>query len=109
MTERPATKTANARKAYETAYADYKKNPKDLDGNIKKFEAVKKSGAGTGYDKKADKMLLRLNKEKQKLAARKPAPKKPQRPMTAAEKAADSFPEIELDGSDSFLAELDDL
>jgi hypothetical protein len=73
-----ATKTANARKAYETAYADYKKNPKDLDGNIKKFEAVKKSGAGTGYDRKADKMLLRLNKEKQKLAARKPAPKKPE-------------------------------
>ena len=41
--------------------------------------------------------------------SRKSAPKKPQRPMTAAEKASDSFPEIELDGSDSFLAELDDL
>ncbi len=73
-----AAKTASARTAYETAYADYKKNPKDLDGNIKKFEAVKKSGAGTGYDKKADKMLLRLDNEKKKLAARKPEPKKPE-------------------------------
>jgi pSer/pThr/pTyr-binding forkhead associated (FHA) protein len=41
--------------------------------------------------------------------SRKPAPKKPATPKTAAEKASDSFPEIELDGSDSFLAELDDL
>ncbi len=40
---------------------------------------------------------------------RKATPKKPKTPKTAAEKAADSFPEVELDGSDSFLAELDDL
>ena len=39
----------------------------------------------------------------------KAVPKKPQKPKTAAEKASDSFPEVELDGSDSFLAELDDL
>lgn len=38
-----------------------------------------------------------------------PAAKKPQRPQTAAEKASDSFPELELDGSDSFLDGLDDL
>ena len=43
--------------------------------------------------------------------ARKPAPaaKKPQTPKVGAEEASGSFPELELDGSDSFLAELDDL
>ena len=43
--------------------------------------------------------------------ARKPAPavKKPQAPKAAAREASDSFPELEPDGSDSFLAELDDL
>jgi pSer/pThr/pTyr-binding forkhead associated (FHA) protein len=43
--------------------------------------------------------------------ARKPAPaaKKPQTPKTASKEASDSFPELEPEGSDSFLAELDDL
>ncbi len=43
--------------------------------------------------------------------SRKPAPagKKPQTPTAPGEEAADSFPELELDGSDSFLDELDDL
>ncbi len=41
--------------------------------------------------------------------ALKPAPKKPQTPKVGAEEASGSFPELELDGSDSFLAELDDL
>jgi pSer/pThr/pTyr-binding forkhead associated (FHA) protein len=41
--------------------------------------------------------------------ARKGAPKKPQTPKGAAKEASDSFPELEPDGSDSFLAELDDL
>ena len=41
--------------------------------------------------------------------ARKGAPKKPQTPKGTAKEASDSFPELEPDGSDSFLAELDDL
>ena len=43
--------------------------------------------------------------------ASKPAPaaKKPQTPKTATKEAAGSVPELELDDSDSFLAELDDL
>jgi len=40
--------------------------------------------------------------------ARKPA-KKPQQPKAGLEEADDSFPELELDGSDSFLDELDNL
>ena len=46
-------KTAKARALYETALADYKKKPKDYDAAIKAFGVVKKSGAGTGYDRKA--------------------------------------------------------
>ena len=52
---------------------------------------------------------LQIDGEPKEAVPPKAAPKKPQKPKTAAEKASDSFPEIELDGSDSFLAELDDL
>jgi pSer/pThr/pTyr-binding forkhead associated (FHA) protein len=52
---------------------------------------------------------LQIDGEPKEAVPPKAAPKKPQKPKTAAKKAADSFPEIELDGSDSFLAELDDL
>ena len=41
--------------------------------------------------------------------ARKKAAKKSQQPKLGAEEADDSFPELEIDGSDSFLDELDDL
>ena len=52
---------------------------------------------------------LQIDGEPKEAVPPKAAPKKPQKPKTAAEKASDSFPEVELDGSDSFLAELDDL
>ena len=41
--------------------------------------------------------------------ARKKTAKKPQPRKVGAEEADDSFPELEVDGSDSFLDELDDL
>ncbi|MHC4115884.1 MAG: FHA domain-containing protein [Planctomycetota bacterium] len=40
---------------------------------------------------------------------RAPAAKKPSAPRPHADQPSGSFPELELDGSDSFLAELDDL
>ena len=71
-------KLAKAQTTYDAAYAAYRKNRKDLDGNIARFEEAKKVGAGTGYDRKAQGMLVRLRKEKAKLAASKPEPKKPE-------------------------------
>ncbi len=70
-------KTANARALYEMALADYKKNPKDYDAAIKAFGVAKKSGAGTGYDRKAAAMIAKVEKYKAK-AVKKPEPKKPE-------------------------------
>ena len=58
--------------------------------------------------------LVQIDGEPKKIVppeSRKPAPaaKKPRTPKAGAEAASDSFPELELDGSDSFLDELDDL
>jgi pSer/pThr/pTyr-binding forkhead associated (FHA) protein len=41
--------------------------------------------------------------------AKTPSPKKPSAPKSPATAPSDSFPELELDDSDSFLAELEDI
>ncbi len=70
-------KIADARALYETAYADYRKKPEDYAAAITAFGEVKKTGAGTGYDRKAAAMIAKLEKYKLR-AAKKPEPKKPE-------------------------------
>ena len=51
-----------AKQAFVAAEKAWKANPEDYDGAIRRFEAVSKSAAGTGYDKKADRMVTRIRK-----------------------------------------------
>ena len=58
--------------------------------------------------------LLQIGGEPQKIVPPqppKPAPssKKPPEPKTAANESSGSFPELEIDDSDSFIAELEDM